>query len=342
MKKHYRKLISLSILLSFAVLMTTGILEYLWSHTDLVSTLHTIFGFVFSIGVVLHFANNFKPVKQYLKSWVPLVVVIVVVGLMSMAYFEMAPATALMDFGTKLRAQQEQEVDLAEYELLEMNTGNGTDLTIDLVRGEHYWHPQMAVWTEDLEGNFLETVFISKATAQGLFFGGRSKENFKTFDENKDAEGDYRRVDALPVWSHKRNVQYADGGYTPPSNDPMPDAITGATLSENFILKTSAETDSTFVLRVEINVAFDDNEYYSEYDFPDDEEYHAGTGQLGQPSIIFESEINMNDGQDYYLAELVGHGHHSAQDGELNPDISTLTTALEIVKRIVIGVNSDR
>ncbi len=37
---------------------------------------------------------------------------------------------------------------------------------------------------------------------------------------------------------------------------------------------------------------FNDNEFYSEFDFPDEEVYHNGTGQLGQPSMIFETAID--------------------------------------------------
>ena len=91
--------------------------------------------------------------------------------------------------------------------------------------------------------------------------------------------------------------------------------------------------------RVELNVAFDDNEFYSEFDFPDDEVYHSGTGQLGQPSIVFDALIDLEDGKNYYLMELIGHGHHSGQTGELFSDLSTLTTAKQIVERIVIGVH---
>lgn len=244
----------------------------------------------------------------------------------------------MMDYGAKLKAGSGKEINLSEYLVVEMGAQKEIELSIDLLRSEHYWHPQMAVWTEDSQGNYLETVFVSKATAKGLFFGGRSKDNFKTFDENKDAVGDYRRVNALPVWSHKRGKVYADGMYTPTNQNPLPDVITGETLTDNFKLLSSVQHSDSFVLKIEINVAFDDNEYYSEYDFPDDEVYHNGTGQLGQPSIIFETPINMNDGKNYYLMELMGHGHHSGQTGDIYTDLSTLTTAKQIVERIVVGV----
>ena len=335
----FRKVISLSILLSFTVLLVTGVLEYFVSHTRLISMLHTIFGLMFTIGVVFHFTNNIHPIKAYAKGKFLILMSLGVFGLLVIGYYDLPPFSTIMDFGSKLRANQKQEVNMFEYHMVSMNTNKDTKLTIDLVRGEHYWHPQMAIWLEDMNGQFLETLFISKATAKGLFFGGRSKENFKTFDEEKDAVGeDYRRVNALPVWSYKRGVQYADGLYVPTSDHPLPDAITGATLSENFQLFTSTNTKHKFKIRGEINVAFDDNEFYSEYDFPDDKEFHAGTGQLGQPSIVFETVVDMEDGKNYYLMNLIGRGHHSGQNGKIIKDLSTLTTALNIVERIVVGV----
>lgn len=334
----YRKIVSLTILLSFIVLMISGILEYLFAHTSGIAALHTIFGALFSIGIILHFLNNFPAIKTYLKSrWViiPLVfTALIVTG----AYLETPPFNKVMSFGSKLRATQKQEVDLDKREVIEMNMDGETQLSLDLIRGEHYWHPQMAIWVEDSTGNFIQTVFISRATAEGLFFGGRSKENFKTFDEETDASGDYRRVDALPVWSHKRNIKYDDGMYVPPNYQPIVDGTSGPTISESFLLKTSVNDLEKFRVRVEINVAFDDNEFYSEFDFPDDDIYHSGTGQLGQPSIIFEAEVDTRDGQNYYLMNLIGHGHRSGQTGELYTDLSTLTTAKHIVERIVLGV----
>jgi len=109
---------------------------------------------------------------------------------------------------------------------------------------------------------------------------------------------------------------------------------------ENFIVNTSLESSDKFVLKFEINVAFDDNENYSEFDFPDDEIFHNGTGQLGQPSLIFETEIDMNDGKNYYLMELLGHGHRSGSNGEIYKELESLTTALNIVKRIVVSAKS--
>ncbi|UTW63101.1 DUF4405 domain-containing protein [bacterium SCSIO 12741] len=332
-----RSIVSLLILLSFTVLAITGILEYFRPHTHFIQSLHTWFGFVFLLAAVFHLTNNLRPIKSYLKKKSVYGIGMILALVVAAIYWTLPPFETVMEWGTQIRAQGKQEVDPEQRDILRMNTSHETQLHLDLLRGEHYWHPQMVIWTEDTNGQFLETLFVSKATAKGLFFGGRNKDNFKTFDEELDSEGDYRRVDALPVWSHKRGVQYADGMYVPPSNQPLPDGITGATLQGNFNLHTSSQNTSPFVVRLEINVAFDDNEYYSEYDFPDDEVYHSGTGQLGQPSLVFEAQVNPEI-KSYQMMQLIGHGHQSGQSGEINPDLSTLTTALEIVERIVIGV----
>ena len=335
----FRKIISLSIGISFLVLLVSGLLSYILPYSRITASLHTIFGLIFSVGILLHLRNNFRPIKNYIKSKFLPLILLAVLSIALVSFLDTPPVSTIMDFGARQKAASERTSDRSQYELIEMNTGNDLNISIDLLRSTHYWHPQMAIWIEDEQGNYVETLFVSKATARGLFFGGRTKDNFKSFDTENKSTSEYRRVNALPVWSRKRGVVYSDGSYVPSREEPLPDAISGATITDSFILSTSTSPKSRFTLRIEINVAFDDNEYYSEYDFPDDEVFHNGTGQLGQPSIVFESKIDMNDGRDYYLMELIGHGHHSAQTGDIDPDLSTLTTALELVERIVVGVN---
>ena len=98
---------------------------------------------------------------------------------------------------------------------------------------------------------------------------------------------------------------------------------------------------TSFRVMVEVNVAFDENEYYSEYDFLEDSLYHGGTGLLGQPSLIYGTTINHKDTERYHVLSLLGHGHHSGATGELIADIRTITTAKGIVERIVVGIGED-
>lgn len=333
-----RKIASLSIGLSFIVLLITGILSYLNAYSRIVATLHTVFGILFTLGVIFHLKNNFRSLKAYSKEKILLFISAPILLLFLAAYFQIEPMVILMDYGTRLKANSEQEINHSTFEVIHMNTDKKIDISVDLLRGEHYWHPQMAIWLEDNNGQYIETLFVTKATAKGLFFGGRSKENFKDFNE-EDAVGDLRLVNALPIWSHKRGIKYPNGMYVPSHTDNFPDAITGETIKDNFKLNTSSNISSEFSLRLELNVAFDDNEFYSEFDFPDDEVFHSGTGQLGQPSIVYEANIDLNDHKNYYLMNLIGHGHQSGQTGEIFRELNTLTTAKQLVERIVVGIH---
>lgn len=271
------------------------------------------------------------------------IVVIIIAGVLLISFYEPAPVRKMMDWRARLNTLGEKDISMGEYEMYDHADGNVPDITVDFLKGKHFWNPQVVIWLEDSSGNYIETLLVTTSTARGLFYSGRSATNFKDADHAKTDEATpTRRVDALPYWSHKRGHKYADGFYSPPPGEPLPDAITGATPSENFYFrsenKSIAELHS-FRILVEVNVAFDENEYYSEYDFEDDSLYHGGTGLLGQPSLIYSAVVRKSDRNRYYVLTLDGHGHHSGSSGELYPETESITTAKYVVERIVVGVN---
>ena len=280
-----------------------------------------------------------KPRKEFL------VVFAALAGILAFTYHEPAPVKQLMDWRAARNTQGVNEVSLSDYQIYDHTQGDEAAITIDFLKGKHFWNPQLAIWLEDSAGNYVETLLVTTSTAKGLFYSGRSASNFKDSDEVKVKENtSTRRVDALPYWSHKRNNKYNDGFFSPPPDDPLPDAITSATPKENFYFKSgnnSIEDMTSFKVMVEVNVAFDENEYYSEYDFLEDSLYHGGTGLLGQPSLIYGTTINSEDTERYYILRLLGHGHHSGATGDLIAETKTITTAIGIVERIVVGVRGD-
>ena len=252
------------------------------------------------------------------------------------------PFQVIMDWRNKLEVSADKEVNLDQYYIYKLiNREGNIPIELEVVAGKHFWYPQIAIWTETLEGEIIETIMVTRATAKGLFSRGRNKENFKNFDSNLSIVPDnLARVDALPYWSHKRGVKHMDGYYSPHSSMPLADGITGATPITNFRMNTSAQiTQKKIQIIMEVNVAFDDNEYFSEFDFPTDTIYHSGTGQLGQPSLIYKAVINLDDSKKYYLLDLIGHAHHSASDGRLYKDLSQITTAKDIIERAMIRIN---
>jgi hypothetical protein len=95
-------------------------------------------------------------------------------------------------------------------------------------------------------------------------------------------------------------------------------------------LATSGELDSEQLFNFK-------NEYYSSNRFPDDPIY-SGDGYSAQPSVVYETVIDPASLQTYYPMTLVGHGHHSGKDGLLYKDLKNLTTALQILDRIIVEV----
>lgn len=271
------------------------------------------------------------------------IVLTVLASLFAFTYYEPPPIKRLLDWRTTRNTQTINDISISEYQIYDHTEGEDPDITIDFMKGKHFWNPQVAIWVEDSTGNYIETLLVTTSTAKGLFYAGRSASNFKESDEVKVEENTpTRRVDALPYWSHKRNHKYNDGFYSPPPGEPLPDGITGATPKDNFYFKATEsgiENLTAFRVMVEVNVAFDENEFYSEYDFLDDSLYHGGTGLLGQPSLIYGVTINKQDKDPYYILKCLGHGHHAGGNGELFTDLSTVTTAKYVVERIVVGIN---
>jgi hypothetical protein len=51
-------------------------------------------------------------------------------------------------------------------------------------------------------------------------------------------------------------------------------------------------------------------------------------------------EIDLDNLQSIYTMRLIGHGHHSGRDGNVNADLSQLTSAKKIVDRIIVEIKS--
>ena len=205
----------------------------------------------------------------------------------------------------------------------------GTDIEITFLKGKSFNHPLMAFWAEDERGNFLQTLYVSESIGKGVFKHGDSS-------TGRWLPGEIRRPAALPYWAHRRGIKAVDGLYIPESHNPVPDAYTGPTPKGDFILRTKLENTGTgkFIIYFEINQPWDWNDYWTNNKFPDDEEYKTSS----QPALVYSVLIDPEDPQEVYMPEVAGHSHHSGATGELFPDISTITTALDITKELTVRI----
>ncbi len=199
---------------------------------------------------------------------------------------------------------------------------DGESLSVVVKKGKAHNYPLMAVWIEDTLGNYIQSLYVAESIAKGFFdYGESSKGKWKP--------GPIRRPAALPYWTHKRGVK-VDGLYVPSQSHPMPDAVTGSTPLNNFILNANITENkgTSFKVLLEINQSWDWNAYWTNNKYPDDEEYKTSC----QPALVYSSPVISIDSQtNEYPLQVIGHSHYSGKNGELYTDLSTITTALDII-----------
>lgn len=210
------------------------------------------------------------------------------------------------------------------------------DLKVSVEQGEGWIHdfplflgitkknpPQIAIWIEDIEGNYLSTVYVTHKTAT----------------QSWQSAGGNRRKESLPHWCHKRGVVYEDGLYLPTKEHPLTDGITGATPKSGFDIKLKPSASlKQFVVKVEINHSRDFNDFYPKSAKVGENNYSGGKDGSGQPAVVYSANVDLSSGKKSFEALPAGHSSPDGSTGKLYEDISGLTSALHIVKRIIITI----
>ncbi|MFS2520670.1 hypothetical protein [Bacteroides xylanisolvens] len=210
------------------------------------------------------------------------------------------------------------------------------DIKVIITKGDEWLHdfpgflginkknpPQIAIWAEDLAGNYLTTIYVSHKIAT----------------ESWQSNGGNRRKEALPVWCYARGIQYSDGLYLPTKDQPLVDGISGATPHGSFDVKIRPVGDlKQFVVKIELNHSTDWNDNYPKNAKEEETNYSGGKEGSGQPAIVYAATIDLDSNKKQYTANLIGHSSPDGSNGELYTDLSSLSSALEIVKEITINI----
>ncbi len=232
--------------------------------------------------------------------------------------------------GCSLKKQQTGTDNSEEVYYFTQNKDNkGPWITVEFKAGDSFYYPLMAIWLEDLDGNYIQTLFVPESVATSVYRYGEAEDGQWT-------EGVRRWPQTLPYWAHKRNIKASDGLYMPDPESPVPDAYSGATPTTGFVM--SARADSTvnrpMKVMLELNQNWDWNEYWTNDKFPGDEYYLRSC----QPAVIYEGIIDPAMPEPKVLMKAIGHSHPSGATGEIFPDLSTLTTALDIADSIYVYI----
>jgi len=204
-------------------------------------------------------------------------------------------------------------------------------IEIEFIKGKAFNYPSFAFWVEDTEGNYIETLYVTRFVATGTYDHGELSPG-----KWSNTAGEARRPASLPYWSHKRGILAPDGLYIPSPSTPVPDALTGATPRSNFVLKTgtTCQKNKKFRIMMEINQPWDSNNFWVNSKFEGDPGYFTSL----QPALVYSVTIDPTDSTGEYCLNPIGHGHPSGKDGRLYTDIETLTTAKEIAKKVIVRI----
>lgn len=181
---------------------------------------------------------------------------------------------------------------------------------------------QVAIWIEDLEGNYIETVYVSHKAAYGKWMGNVNPVRSST----------------LPVWSHKRGVKADNGYYMPTKKMPLADSMTGASPTSSFIKQYPLGgklTASEYIIKVEVNTSFDYNDHYAKKVSETSPYFHNGAS--AQPSLVYGGIVKVDRAGKTELT-MEGHGHPAGMDGSISADLKGLTTALELINRVLVEI----
>ncbi|WP_027729080.1 DUF2271 domain-containing protein [Treponema sp. C6A8] len=185
------------------------------------------------------------------------------------------------------------------------------EIKISVLPGQNWsskHSPQFAIWLEDTEGNYIETLYVTeKASKKSWIFAPK--------------EG---RPESLPIWYHSSKKDFIKGQE---KNAILPlDAVTGATPKTGIQLSKTIP-DKPCIIKAEFNVSFDYNDTYTK----------SNSSVNGQPSVLYEAKISENADEEISLT-YSGTGSVDGTDGKIYKTTPGLTTAISIIKSIILKV----
>lgn len=192
-------------------------------------------------------------------------------------------------------------------------TQTGPRLVLNLEPGAHYAktvgtfpsrytvQPQVAVWLENTEGKYLDTIYVTARSNKG---------NWRMAPKEGHPE-------ALPVWFHLKQGSA--------------DAVSSATTIAESVSYGSGIAahlpPGIYVVMLETNRSYDWNDTFSK----------NNAGVSGQPSLIYRAEITIGGDRTEARFTPIGTGSVDGSDGDIHPGLEGIDTALELFSSMTVS-----
>jgi hypothetical protein len=323
MKQLGKHIVNYGLLLSFVTLAFTGIFSFFLPFSLLTARIHSIFGILTIVLVGAHLVTRISYFKSTLKNSVKknskslqfhhlLIILGLWIGLLAICFFDTHPIRGIMDQSYEARNKMHIVrqspmagfIDVSDHESIVSRMPKAdADLALSLLIRSYKANtppPAIVIWAETKTGAMIETLYIDPRLAyeQEPEWGGK-----KTL-----------RHHILPIWRHKYSLL---SGVDP--NGEI-DGSSIATPKHSFSLDDYLilGKEKAFNLCLEINMPHDPNAA-----FPDP--------HLGQPSLLYDVHINIDDESPNYILDLVGQGSEAIKAGMINFDLDQITTAKDVL-----------
>jgi hypothetical protein len=241
-------------------------------------------GFIFIAVIGLHIANNFVPLKKYLKNRVVWVVVAITAALGTLFYIQPSPIKAVLGLSGNLGPALDRFEMTEEGMKYNYVPSPSYKLSLDIRTGSTYSlenPPRLAVWLENQSFYHIKTLYVS---------------------ESEDVK------EMLPCWAYKvKGWEEAkeEAKQKGVELNETVDAVSGATENGSFdpadyIVPGETNSSMPYRVMIEINQAGDPTEKMKD-----------------QPSLIYQVEVDNYDPRTFQLLELVGYPvKEKNEDGE--------------------------
>ncbi|MEC9123454.1 MAG: hypothetical protein VX969_04855, partial [Verrucomicrobiota bacterium] len=243
--------------------------------------LHALTGFVFIAVIGLHIANNFVPLKKYLKSRVVWVVVAITAALGTLFYIQPSPIKAVLGLSGNLGPALDRFEMTEEGMKYDYVPSPSYKLSLDIRTGSTYSlenPPRLAVWLENQSFYHIKTLYASE------------------FQDTRES---------LPYWAFKvKGWERAQDEARIKGIDlnETVEAVSGATQNGSFdpadyILPGETNASMPFRVMIEVNQPDDPTEKLKD-----------------QPSLVYQVEVDNFDPRTFQLLELVGYPVREVND----------------------------
>ena len=173
--------------------------------------------------------------------------------------------------------------------------------------------PQFALWLEDADEGSIRTVWVTSKTGTGSW------------------GSDVVRTVSLPYWVSRWNIEAQSRSY-PTLENPVIDAVTGATPKVELTAETIVPAESTLNYFIEVNVSGDYNDAFP-VKRQDGKQDRQGNGQ---PSIIYKGKINASPGR-RSSPQLIGRTDQFQNVKNIITDLKGITTAKDLFSKIEVS-----